>query len=54
MGEIDSKLKLTLEELLNRSVPYDTIYMRTWIINAKEAIEQVLDMLTLNSSEESK
>jgi hypothetical protein len=39
---MSDELKNKIEELLNRNVPYDPLYLRTWVIVAKEVLNEVL------------
>jgi hypothetical protein len=39
---MSEELKKKIEELLNRNVPYDPLYLRTWVIEAKEVLNEVL------------
>lgn len=39
---MSDELKKKIEELLNRNVPYDPLYLRTWHIEAKEVLSEVL------------
>ena len=37
------ELRKKIEELLSRSVPYDPLYLRTWLIEAKEVLNELLE-----------
>lgn len=39
---MSAETRRKIEELLSRSVPYDPLYMRTWIIEAKEVLDNLI------------
>jgi hypothetical protein len=39
---MSDELKKKIAELLERNVPYDPLYLRTWVIEAKEVLNEVL------------
>ena len=41
--DMSKELRAKIAELLNRNVPYDPLYLRAWLIEAKEAMSDVLD-----------
>ena len=36
---MDTELKIKLEELLTRMIPWDTVSMRLWIVEAKVVLD---------------
>jgi hypothetical protein len=39
---MSAETRKRIEELLNRSIPYDPLYMRTWIIEVKEVLDNLI------------
>jgi hypothetical protein len=39
---MSAETRKKIEELLNRSIPYDPLYMRTWIIEVKEVLDNLI------------